>query len=79
MCCEGPFGEPLRVMSCWAIWYCFAKLFSDTPIALFHCQLDLFLQGSVQRNKRRSPGQSATHQLGLTIFRPSFLHFFQPP
>ncbi|KAG5580927.1 hypothetical protein H5410_051554 [Solanum commersonii] len=79
MCCEGPFGEPLCILSRWAIWYCFAKLFGDTLTAPFHRQLDLFLQGSVHWNKRRSPGRSATRQLGSAIFRPSFLRSFQPP
>uniref|UniRef100_M1DVA0 Uncharacterized protein n=1 Tax=Solanum tuberosum TaxID=4113 RepID=M1DVA0_SOLTU len=70
--------QPLRVLSCWAIWYFFAKLLGDTPTAPFHRQLDLSLQGSAHWNKRRSPGRSATHQLGSGIFRPSFLHSFHP-
>ncbi|KAG5612056.1 hypothetical protein H5410_023337 [Solanum commersonii] len=92
MCCEGPLGEVsqdrryirrsalhLRILSRWVIWYFFAKLFGDTPISPLYRQLDLFLQGSAYWNKRRSPGRSVTRQLGSAIFRPSFLHSFQPP
>ncbi|KAG5586047.1 hypothetical protein H5410_046481 [Solanum commersonii] len=49
------------------------------PTTPFHRQFDFSLQGSTHWNKRRSPGRSTTHQLGLTIFRPSFLSSFQPP
>ncbi|KAG5586080.1 hypothetical protein H5410_046514 [Solanum commersonii] len=35
--------------------------------------------GLAHWNKRRSPGRSATHQLGSSIFKPSFLCSFQPP
>ncbi|KAG5590341.1 hypothetical protein H5410_040855 [Solanum commersonii] len=36
-------------------------------------------QGSAHWNKRRSPGRSATRQLGSAIFMPSVLHSFHPP
>uniref|UniRef100_M1D9M8 Uncharacterized protein n=1 Tax=Solanum tuberosum TaxID=4113 RepID=M1D9M8_SOLTU len=62
--------QPLRALSRWAIWYCFAELLGDTSTAPFHHQLDLSLQGSAHWNKRRSPGRSATRQLGSAILRP---------
>uniref|UniRef100_M1DAB7 Uncharacterized protein n=1 Tax=Solanum tuberosum TaxID=4113 RepID=M1DAB7_SOLTU len=71
--------QPLRLLSCWVIWNCFAELLDDTPTAPFHHQLDLSLQGSVHWNERRSPGRSATRQLSSAITLISFLHSFHPP
>ncbi|KAG5630660.1 hypothetical protein H5410_002377 [Solanum commersonii] len=69
--------QPFCTLSCWVIWYYFAELLGDTPLTPFHRQLDLSFQGSTHWNKRRSLGRSVTRQLGLAIFRPSFLLSFQ--
>ncbi|KAG5605519.1 hypothetical protein H5410_027011 [Solanum commersonii] len=65
--------QSLRALSRWEIWYCFAELLGDTPIAPFHRQLDLSLQGSAHCNKRRS---QADRQLVNWARRSSGLHFF---
>ncbi|KAG5571552.1 hypothetical protein H5410_061318 [Solanum commersonii] len=75
-CVSEAINDPLRILSRWALWYCFTKQLGDTPTASFHRQLDIFLQGSAHSNKRRSPGLSSTRQLGSAIFKPLFFSFF---
>ncbi|KAG5594660.1 hypothetical protein H5410_035892 [Solanum commersonii] len=45
--------QPLRALSHWAIWYCFAELLGDMSTALFHRQLDISRLGSSHLNKSR--------------------------
>ncbi|KAG5582247.1 hypothetical protein H5410_052874 [Solanum commersonii] len=72
LCCGGPFAAVsrdrryTRRSSFWSISSPFYFILQP-------------LCGSAHWNKRRSPGQSATRQVGSVIFKPSFLRSFQPP
>ncbi|KAG5572349.1 hypothetical protein H5410_062115, partial [Solanum commersonii] len=65
--------QPLLILSRWAIWYCFAELIGDASTALFHRQLDLFLQAQHIGTK----GDLQAHRrLANRARRSSGLYFF---
>ncbi|KAG5599259.1 hypothetical protein H5410_030629 [Solanum commersonii] len=67
-------GRPLRILSRWAIWYCFTKLFGGTLTASFYRQLDLFLQGSAHH---LVPSCQVVSMLCLKLQIPEIKDFHQ--